>query len=795
VEYLCGICNETYNSKCDYNPWWALQSHECPKCGKAQVPRLDISSPPNAIEYHPALLAHIIVEDNNNASGGNNNNNAAGKIGLASSSAAINNNNRISHNSTQHSAYQPSTASSIMQINKGGGPAGYNGDVIDFDDVSLSDSDDSEYEENMLPAARAENEDFGHDYSGPRYTDYDASRLLVLMNHASTCPGRHKDAKTRDVCQSTKLLMLHTRDCPGTTSLYDICPFPWCRKTKHLLYHLISCRESETCKICSPEIFPANLSALKGLNKHRRQRQEQRKTTTLASATVATASGVMSTKSSGMEALTKANTQTCQPITQIDIINHQNDIQQVNANLDALKNRPDTVEQEDIVMTQSGTSCSLTSQTGGNRQCLSVPSPFSMNTSVDSKQKYLEENGGHSNVALPLGNTSSLDGVKPTVNLPTQSITSNYSTQQIPISRAPSSLPVTIPSSGVRVKAATNSTHIPPTSTAPMVFTSNSHGITCDSVLVGTSTTGNLKSTMKTTLMNTLSGNSVPPESIIPTHAISPVVNNIVDLPADSTNVLTPQIIQTETDRVKANVVKVNNVTTPNALTWQLGNGQNTQSKSITSVQIVSGSDSSSSTSANSIGTGSGEHFTSLNESSCDDQKSSLPPPTEALQNSSRGGTCTISSDESVLGDHEANTSAEADVPCDANKIKAFGATPVNIMVKEEEVDDDREGNNPSDSHMLKNIDLEGFRTQSNDVNTKGRLPLHIATKCNLVWSAVSTILKENTAAVSVADPVTGLMPFMLAGVGKSSNLNTVYELLHNKPGIMHCQNDIFGTP
>lgn len=37
VEYMCAFCNEVYSSTCDYNPWWALSQHECPKCRKVQV--------------------------------------------------------------------------------------------------------------------------------------------------------------------------------------------------------------------------------------------------------------------------------------------------------------------------------------------------------------------------------------------------------------------------------------------------------------------------------------------------------------------------------------------------------------------------------------------------------------------------------------------------------------------------------------------------------------------------------------------------------------------------------------
>lgn len=37
VEYICALCSETYNSTCDCNPWWALTSHDCPKCRKTQA--------------------------------------------------------------------------------------------------------------------------------------------------------------------------------------------------------------------------------------------------------------------------------------------------------------------------------------------------------------------------------------------------------------------------------------------------------------------------------------------------------------------------------------------------------------------------------------------------------------------------------------------------------------------------------------------------------------------------------------------------------------------------------------
>lgn len=82
---------------------------------------------------------------------------------------------------------------------------------------------------------------------------------------------RHRSAKHRNVCHSTKYMMLHVRDCSGLLSNGDVCPFPWCRKTKHLLYHLVSCKDGSKCSICNPEHLPSNLSDLVSLNAHRRK--------------------------------------------------------------------------------------------------------------------------------------------------------------------------------------------------------------------------------------------------------------------------------------------------------------------------------------------------------------------------------------------------------------------------------------------------------------------------------------------------------------------------------------------
>lgn len=87
------------------------------------------------------------------------------------------------------------------------------------------------------------------------------------------CSFRHTNKNVMDCCANVKYMMLHVRDCPGTTPGYDICPYPWCRKTKHLLYHLVSCASPATCKVCSPADISENLRALRGLNNHRSQKR------------------------------------------------------------------------------------------------------------------------------------------------------------------------------------------------------------------------------------------------------------------------------------------------------------------------------------------------------------------------------------------------------------------------------------------------------------------------------------------------------------------------------------------
>lgn len=147
------------------------------------------------------------------------------------------------------------------------------------DNISIGSLKAAELEselQSMTPAERAEHETFGKEYDGPVLADDHAAKLLILMGHASTCPCHHKSEKHKEVCRATKYMMLHVRDCPGTTSTCDVCPFPWCRKVKHLLYHLVSCKEPDQCQICSPKELPKGLQGLVGLNAHRTKKHRER---------------------------------------------------------------------------------------------------------------------------------------------------------------------------------------------------------------------------------------------------------------------------------------------------------------------------------------------------------------------------------------------------------------------------------------------------------------------------------------------------------------------------------------
>ena len=223
VEYVCAMCNEGYPSSCEINPWWALCSHECPKCGKTQIPRLDITAPSNAMEYHPALLAHL------DEGGGHKGINIAGleagfidPAPLAVSTvqytpaAATTTPNGITYITRPVAPMSVRKTSSFSDSDvshtDGSDGEGNDGSGLNYDESSDEEGDDAKDddktpkkngateekyngggdsdEDTVAREERMEREEIGFDYKGEKLTSDQARKLLVLIEHASTCPGR-----------------------------------------------------------------------------------------------------------------------------------------------------------------------------------------------------------------------------------------------------------------------------------------------------------------------------------------------------------------------------------------------------------------------------------------------------------------------------------------------------------------------------------------------------------------------------------------------------------------------------
>ena len=78
-----------------------------------------------------------------------------------------------------------------------GSDSEFGSDLSDITDGNLSDisldSDDSGADvfASMAPAEKAEYERFGFEYKGPKLSESEASRLLILMLHANGCPCQY----------------------------------------------------------------------------------------------------------------------------------------------------------------------------------------------------------------------------------------------------------------------------------------------------------------------------------------------------------------------------------------------------------------------------------------------------------------------------------------------------------------------------------------------------------------------------------------------------------------------------
>ena len=67
--------------------------------------------------------------------------------------------------------------------------------------------------------------------------------------------------------------------------------------------------------------------------------------------------------------------------------------------------------------------------------------------------------------------------------------------------------------------------------------------------------------------------------------------------------------------------------------------------------------------------------------------------------------------------------------------------------------------------------------------NKNNRLPIHVALEKGMGWSLeLAYLLNASQEYLKEVDPVTNLPPFVLAGMGESCDLRTIYDLLRKHP-------------
>ena len=185
------------------NPWWAVYTHSCPHCSSLQVPRIDIELPVNALELNPALAVLY------------------GQDCISEIDTDMSDLESDGDNSSDYDVVFSSSPSA---------PPAVSGSVKTPD---------------FLPATGPDKSKF--------FSEETNRSLLKLMRHARHCPGTHcvRGPEHAAACRSTKLLMLHLRDCSCYSEDNKVqCSMPWCGPCQPLLQHLMHCTQPTTCTLC-----------------------------------------------------------------------------------------------------------------------------------------------------------------------------------------------------------------------------------------------------------------------------------------------------------------------------------------------------------------------------------------------------------------------------------------------------------------------------------------------------------------------------------------------------------------
>jgi len=77
------------------------------------------------------------------------------------------------------------------------------------------------------------------------------------------------------------------------------------------------------------------------------------------------------------------------------------------------------------------------------------------------------------------------------------------------------------------------------------------------------------------------------------------------------------------------------------------------------------------------------------------------------------------------------------------------------------------------------------FKLWAQTRDADGQLPLLSAARKSLKWYYMKQIFMANMPVINEIDPLSGLPLFLIAAAGPSSNIESVYNLLHEFPGAM----------
>jgi ankyrin repeat protein len=117
----------------------------------------------------------------------------------------------------------------------------------------------------------------------------------------------------------------------------------------------------------------------------------------------------------------------------------------------------------------------------------------------------------------------------------------------------------------------------------------------------------------------------------------------------------------------------------------------------------------------------------------------------------------------------------------DLSKPNAQGLLPLHLACGRKSQSPDGSGVGTVAAKILQLYPQAAYKTAA---DTK-RLPIHIAIDSKKPLPVIASLLKMYPNSLNIPDPITGLWPFLLAGVGDDDDINLSYGLLRADPSIV----------